>query len=136
MYVLQMQNTTKTILSLKAHLMKMEISSHTCFVIFRKPTDEAELKGLLGFIQLLWPSIKENQLGPQDNQSEVTDANMNTLYPSDVHGYLPKVISRVKVHIPEKKFIKYPVPDNIKCEMCHKIIKARPCSMFKYLFGT
>ena len=113
------------------------------------------MKGLLGFCQLLWPSVEENQLGPQDkipslkvnqigpqdnlpslevnqigpqdnlsaeenqidpqdNPSEVTDVNLNIKYPGD------EVPRRAKVHIPSKKT----VADNIKCDLCDKIIKA------------
>ena len=119
------------------------------------------MKGLLGFCQLLWPSVEENQLGPQDkipslkvnqigpqdnlpslevnqigpqdnlsaeenqidpqdNPSEVTDTNLNNKYPGDDHRRLPEVPRRAKVHIPSKKT----VADNIKCDLCDKIIKA------------
>ena len=42
-------------------------------IFFRKPSDQAELKGLSGVIQLLWPSCEENQQHQKRGEKEVLE---------------------------------------------------------------
>ena len=61
------------------------------------------------------------EMRPGGDAESRSDGNNNRVS-SDVHGYLG-IEKKMKVHLPQASRKHNEVPDNIKCGVCHKIIK-------------